>query len=167
MVNSRGQKILQTNFWKKIHFYYISYFSATLLVASINGKLPCQDQDGVAHRCAPNFENAAFRRELEVSNTCGLDRPEKYYRQTGRRSSSGTPRFICDDLQQKLSHPPGYLTDEEDKDTWWQSQSMWDSRKMGDGIQHPNNVTLMLDLHKVTECFQIKSKMKSKIKSKM
>ena len=128
----------------------IIYFSTVLLAGCVSGRTPCVDEDGVAHRCHPNFENAAFRKQIEVSNTCGMRGPEKYYRQTGRRTSSGTPRFICDDSKTSLRHSPEFLTDEEDQNTWWQSQSMWDARKRGNGIQYPNNVTLLLDLHKVT-----------------
>ncbi|KAG8433169.1 hypothetical protein GDO86_017454 [Hymenochirus boettgeri] len=55
---------------------------------------PCYDEHGSPRRCVPEFVNAAFNKEVQVSSTCG-------------RPASRN----CDATDPKKSHPPTYLTD--------------------------------------------------------
>ena len=49
-----------------------------------------------------------------------------------------------------ISYGTEFLTEDLPDHRWWQSQSMFDSAQSGHSIQYPNNVTLTLDLRKVS-----------------
>ena len=36
------------------------------------------DEETLPRHCQPPFENIAFQKDIEASNTCGQDRPESY-----------------------------------------------------------------------------------------
>ncbi|KAL8174643.1 UNVERIFIED_CONTAM: hypothetical protein K2H54_050395 [Gekko kuhli] len=100
----------------------------------------CYNAQGLAHRCMPIFENAAFGKQVQVSNTCGTP-PEDYCLQMGTRDSS-TLCHHCDAGSPLLHHNATSLTDfhSQEEPTWWQSQSM------AFGVQHPSSVNITLRL---------------------
>ena len=96
-----------------------------------------------------------------ASNTCGLNGPEIYYRQTQNQQSpwnanSRNLRYTCDSGSSHQSHSAKFLTDNEAETTWWQSETLYQSQ-----IQYPNNVTLSLDLDKAYEITYIRLKFHS------
>ncbi|XP_077778709.1 laminin subunit gamma-3 isoform X1 [Podarcis muralis] len=112
----------------------------------------CYDAHGRAQRCMPIFENAAFGRLAQVSNTCGSP-PEDYCLQMGTRDST-TLCHRCDAGSDVLHHNATYLTDfhSQEEPTWWQSQSM------AFEVQHPNSVNITLHLGKSYEITYVRLK---------
>uniref|UniRef100_A0A8D0H9C7 Laminin subunit gamma-3 n=1 Tax=Sphenodon punctatus TaxID=8508 RepID=A0A8D0H9C7_SPHPU len=112
----------------------------------------CYDALGQARHCMPAFENAAFGREVQVTNTCGSP-PEVYCLQMGARGST-TLCHRCEARDPLLHHNATYLADfhSQEESTWWQSQSM------AFGIQHPNSVNITLHLGKSYEITYVRLK---------
>ncbi|XP_063000787.1 laminin subunit gamma-3 [Elgaria multicarinata webbii] len=112
----------------------------------------CYDAEGHAQRCMPTFENAAFGRQAQVSNTCGSP-PEDFCLQMGTRDSS-TLCHRCDASDALLHHNSSSLTDfhSQEEPTWWQSQSM------AFGVQYPNPVNITLHLGKSYEITYVRLK---------
>ncbi|ETE68256.1 Laminin subunit gamma-3, partial [Ophiophagus hannah] len=112
----------------------------------------CYNSQGHAQRCMPIFENAAFGRLAQASNTCGWP-PETYCLQMGTRESS-TLCHRCDGDDPLLYHNASYLTDfhSQEEPTWWQSQSM------AFGVQHPTSVNITLHLGKAYEITYVRLK---------
>ncbi|XP_038601857.1 laminin subunit gamma-3 [Tachyglossus aculeatus] len=112
----------------------------------------CYDPRGRPQRCLPVFENAAFGREVEVTNTCGSP-PEDYCLQMG---GPGDTQLChrCDAQDPDRHHNATYLTDfhSQEESTWWQSQSM------AFGVQHPNSVNITLRLGKAYEITYVRLK---------
>ncbi|CAM1303920.1 LAMC3 (predicted), partial [Pycnogonum litorale] len=102
---------------------------------------PCYDQFNRAQRCVPEFVNAAFNIEVEVTNTCG-NPPTEYCLQTGVTGPKKSCE-ICDSRIPQFGHPPSYLTDfnNNDNQTWWQSQTMYEG--IG-SLDNEVNLTLRL-----------------------
>ncbi|NXW41416.1 LAMC3 protein, partial [Nyctiprogne leucopyga] len=116
------------------------------------GSPACQDPRGQPRRCMPVFENAAFGRAAQATNTCGSP-PEDYCLQMGARHAS-TLCHRCDATDPQLHHNASFLTDfhSQEESTWWQSQSM------AFGIQHPNSVNITLHLGKAYEITYVRLK---------
>ncbi|XP_061460229.1 laminin subunit gamma-3 [Rhineura floridana] len=119
---------------------------------AMGGMDSCYDAQGRAQRCMPIFENAAFGRQAQVSNTCGSP-PEDYCLQMGTRDSTALCHH-CDAGDDALHHNATYLTDfhSQEESTWWQSQSM------AFGVQYPNPVNITLHLGKSYEITYVRLK---------
>ncbi|XP_023674926.1 netrin 2 [Paramormyrops kingsleyae] len=105
---------------------------------------PCYDENGAARRCIPEFINAAFGKEVQVSGTCG--RPPSRSCSVVEREEKPAVRTcqICDAADPRRAHPASYLTDLNSAHnlTCWQSENLHTS---------PHNVTLTLSLGKKFE----------------
>ncbi|KAJ8245802.1 hypothetical protein GJAV_G00260470 [Gymnothorax javanicus] len=105
---------------------------------------PCYEDNGAARRCVPEFINAAFGKEVQVSSTCG--RPPSRSCSVVEREDKPAVRTcqICDASDPRRAHPPAYLTDLNSLHnlTCWQSENLHSS---------PHNVTLTLSLGKKFE----------------
>ncbi|XP_069729416.1 LOW QUALITY PROTEIN: laminin subunit gamma-3 [Phaenicophaeus curvirostris] len=123
-----------------------------LLGLGAGGSSSCWDPQGQPRRCMPVFENAAFGRAVEVTNTCGSP-PEEYCLQMGARHAS-TLCHRCDATDPRHHHNASFLTDfhSQEESTWWQSQSM------AFGIQYPNSVNITLRLGKAYEITYVRLK---------
>lgn len=96
---------------------------------------PCIDRHQRYQRCIPDFINAAFRKTISVSSTCGS--PAKQF------CSLKKGCYVCDASQDNNSYPAEYLTDMNNVNnlTCWQSDYM----KKGEQI------SLILSLEKKFE----------------
>ncbi|XP_074067004.1 laminin subunit gamma-3 isoform X1 [Macrotis lagotis] len=112
----------------------------------------CYSEQGHPQRCLPMFENAAFGRQVQVTNTCGTP-PEEYCLQMG---APGDTQLChrCDASDPDHNHNASYLTDfhSQEESTWWQSQSM------AFGVQYPNSVNITLQLGKAYEITYVRLK---------
>jgi laminin gamma 1 len=116
-------------------------------VEAIRPGLSCyNDHDNSPRHCQPPFENIAFQKNIEASDTCGSI-PQKYCVQTGASGATQVCRE-CDQNSSDNHHNSSLLTDFNNvhKITWWQSQSM-----LAGDVQYPNSINLTLNLEKAFE----------------
>lgn len=111
----------------------------------------CYDARGQAKLCDSGFVNAAFERDVEATDTCGLTGPSKYCFQAGDTDTHrtiATQCDYCDASTEALAHPSSSLTDVngEGRQTWWQSRSMFDGiqNSKHDNVVRWVNLTLHL-----------------------
>ncbi|XP_064178355.1 netrin 2 [Anguilla rostrata] len=105
---------------------------------------PCYEDNGAARRCIPEFINAAFGKEVQVSSTCGRP-PSRSCSVVGREERPAVRACqICDASDPRRARPAAYLTDLNSPHnlTCWQSENLHTS---------PHNVTLTLSLGKKFE----------------
>ncbi|XP_072337405.1 netrin-3-like [Scyliorhinus torazame] len=104
---------------------------------------PCYDEGGQPKRCIPDFVNAGFAREVQVSSTCG--RPPNRYCFFNEKMGVKTKMCqICDASDPRSAHPATYLTDLNNA----HNLSCWQSEEFHNPLQ---NVTLTLSLNKKFE----------------
>jgi len=142
-------QVLQDLFYVLLHVLFYLWLLLYYIYEQVD---PCYDQDGTggARRCAPDFVNAAFGREIRASSTCGEFGPSRYCLPSGTtwRTSSSTSSsscHVCDATDVKLSHSASHLTDLNNPNnvTCWLSEPTPASAS--------NNVSLTLSLGKKFE----------------
>ncbi|KAH9516745.1 Netrin-1, partial [Dermatophagoides farinae] len=95
-------------------------------------------------RCIPDFVNAAFGKEVEVSSECG-ERPTRHcFMMTNDQDQLIRNCQLCDQNDYRYSHPASYLTDLNNPHnlTCWMSEPF---------TNHHQNVTAILRLGKKYE----------------
>ncbi|XP_025016968.1 laminin subunit gamma-1-like [Tetranychus urticae] len=102
----------------------------------------CYDEQGKARRCVPPFENAAYLRPVEATNTCGEKYP--YLTTYCENNISADDMRTCDGKCRRGDHTVQYINDFHDNaaQSWWQSETMYD------GIEYPKTVNITLHLGK-------------------
>ena len=125
----------------------------------------CHDANNRPQFCKPEFVNAAFNREVEATDTCGLKSPSKYCIRTGEREHHFkiTPAqcYVCDATNESLSHPPSFLTDAHEDvqvPTWWQSRTMYEGIQNTRAKEPVKQVNLTLHLGKAFDVAHIRLK---------
>lgn len=116
-----------------------------------SGSNSCLNRFQQPIKCSPEFVNAAFNAPVESTNTCGLNGPSQYCIQSAAAGSKTCD--ICDNGNYTNSHPPRFLVDhnqqiksgndQQSTHTWWQSESLFDSKTFTLNHQ-PVNLTLNL-----------------------
>ncbi|XP_006006150.2 netrin-3 [Latimeria chalumnae] len=133
-----------------LHIWWLLFATCLLKVADTINPFaaqqnpdPCYDENGAPKRCIPEFVNAAFNREVQVSSTCGKP-PSRYCFVTEKGDGKGRVCQTCDASDPKRAHPASYLTDLNTASnmTCWQSENFYHT---------PHNITLTLSLGKKFE----------------
>jgi len=96
----------------------------------------CYSNNGNPVSCSPQFENAAFGKQVEATNTCGS--PAEDYCVTPARFRQNRSCHICDAQNPNFNHDANFMTD-ADPLSWWQSSSLYGE------TEHPRvNLTIHL-----------------------
>ncbi|KAG8197258.1 hypothetical protein JTE90_007506 [Oedothorax gibbosus] len=122
---------------------YDEEFAGSWNLPPTDTKSSCYDENNQPQRCTPEFSNAAAYRNLHSTNTCGQNGPREFCRQMGTPWARA-PCEVCDSTIPHWAHLPHHMTDINTYRnlTWWMSDTM------EDGINHPGQVNLTLDLGK-------------------
>lgn len=132
---------------------------------------PCYDEYGNARYCEPEFENAAFERQVEVSSECGSPPSRFCTAYLNEHNDQIRNCHICDSQHPKKRHPAAYLTDlnNSNNPTCWVSapinapsnnnsnidQQVDNTSSSSSQITKSDNVTLILNLDKKYEIIYI------------
>jgi hypothetical protein len=104
----------------------------------------CYNASGFPQYCKPAFENAAYHKPIEATNTCGDRGPIRFCQIAGQLAQTNCSVCV------KGQHPPTAMNDNDNHTlTWWQSETMQQD------IQYPNlvNITLRLGAQQVLFLF--------------
>lgn len=90
----------------------------------------CYNSQGVPTRCEPLQQSFSFEKQPSANSTCGSPPTQFCTRSVrfGRINSQCTA--ICDAQDPLNSHPPEYLTDFLQVNTWWQSENSLDPQSV-------------------------------------
>lgn len=113
----------------KLSFFFLCFVFFHTVKSQFNEDLgipECVNPYGKAKFCRPPFNNAAYGRRVNATNTCGLKGPKRFCGQSG---ASGLQRVCdkCDDSDPRKRHPASYITDYNfigSRKTWWQSDTL-------------------------------------------
>lgn len=91
----------------------------------------CYNDQGVPTRCQPPQQSFSFEKQPSANSTCGSPPSQFCIRNIrfGRISSSDCDE-VCDAHDPFNSHPPEYLTDFIQANTWWQSENSLDPQNV-------------------------------------
>ncbi|KAH9417457.1 Netrin-1 [Dermatophagoides pteronyssinus] len=135
---------------------YFSHSSSSSLLQNSILTDPCYDDSGNPKRCIPDFVNAAFGKQVEVSSECGqtptrhcfmrLNQDNDDQDQGGNSQNQQQEHNcqLCDQNDYRYSHPSKYLTDLNNP----HNLTCWISETFDDPQQ---NVTAILRLGKKYE----------------
>ena len=124
--------------------YFLTEASFLDLLSEPEDIDPCYDQYGVARKCVADFVNVAFGKHMYASSTCGKYAPSKHCQLNYYGILTSKSCFTCDNSDPATTHPVSHLTDLNNPNnlTCWVSEN---------NLQHPNNVSLVLNIGKKFE----------------
>lgn len=83
----------------------------------------CYDAKGVPTRCEPTQQSFSFERQPTANSTCGSPASAFCARTVSFGRISSQCAETCDAADALNAHPPEYLTDFLQTNTWWQSEN--------------------------------------------
>lgn len=114
---------------------------------------PCYDEEK-AHKCIPDFVNAAYGAPVLASSTCGMNKPQRYCETAAFSVTESMPQemscSICDNSNPQKRFSSAALTDLNNPNnvTCWRSEPV---APVANPNAPPDNVTLTLSLGKKYE----------------
>lgn len=147
--NSRTSFNMATNSCLSFCFFTLLLFvSYPLPITSkqiIRADDPCQDKNGNAQQCRPDFQNIALNKAVRVSETCGTPESERFCRLIIHEGRVERVCEVCEASGVK-SHPASFLTDINDMGniTYWLSKPFL-------GRSRRDRVTLLISFGKSHE----------------
>ena len=88
----------------------------------------CYNSEGVPTRCQPIVQSFSFEKEPSANSTCGSSPTGFCIRSVGLGQINNDCTGICDANDSINSHPPRFMTDFLQLNTWWQSDNSVDSQ---------------------------------------